>query len=156
MVIVCLACQWFQHNLSWEDHLTTIKEIATCELTTKNTAPLTWYELRWINTSCGGSNVCPVNIRHQVIARDGRHCRETNAEVVFDSGYWNTASFDRDDSSLPYSLEQTRLVCKHINYVKTKSISKSEMEQWLAHLRIMYNRSKREVYTDTFLHALFE
>jgi hypothetical protein len=156
LVIVCLACQWFQHDLSWEDHLKAIKTIATCDLNAKNTTPLTVIERRWVSQSGYAEHVCPNDIRIKVVERDGRHCRETNAELVFEPGHWNTASFDRDNSSLWYTFDQTRLVCKSINYVKTKAITKSEMEKWLAHLRIMYDRSKREAYTDTFLHALFE
>jgi len=156
MVIVCLACQWFQHDLSWEEFLLAIKTIATYDLNVKNDAPFTREEIKWIRTPCNVD--CLADVRNEVANRDGRHCVVTNVEVVYESGHWNTASFDRDDSSIQYFTEQTRIVCKHINFVKKMSITNSEMELWLKHLRLIYmrNHSHQAAYEDTFLHALFE
>ncbi len=162
LVFVCLACQWFQHNLPWESMLVAIKSIATCNIFTKNDAPFSEDELRWINrcnTSASRMHLqCHQSIKNPISMRDGRHCVITNHELMFESGHWNTASFDRDDSSLPYTVEQTHLVCKNINFVKSGSITRSELGFWLSHLRLVYilYKTHSAIIDDTFTHALFE
>lgn len=78
---------------------------------------------------------CGKKIRLECVARDGRYCTLSGMEVVFAPNNWNSASFDRDDSSQPYTVEQTHVTCKHINFVKKGHITRDQTLEWIAHLR---------------------
>ncbi len=146
----CVACNNFQNNLSWNIHLNALAQIAKIE-EYKDVSPLTPNEYRWLMaTRKAGSVKCPKAVRLQLFVRDGRYCRASGTKMVFKSYCWNTVSYDRINSKLPYTFENTRLVCKHINYVKMRSITESELQAWLAHIRVQFATS------DNFFDAAYE
>lgn len=141
----CLACNLCQNNLPYRDFLKNLLAIVFNNNSgvVKNNNVLTTTELKWLKNGNYG-NVCHPNIRLDVVKKYGRYCRYTGLEVIFGPHKFNTASFDRINSKLPYSAEQTQLVCKHINYVKKGTIDESELFKWLDHLKcnkvFIYNR----------------
>lgn len=135
LVTSCLACNLAQNSLSWEKHLYALTQIATPNKII-DVSPLSPQEYAWFARGHGAKDrACPVNVRLQLFARDGRYCRVTGKKMAFKSHCWNTASFDRINSKLPYTLENTRLVFKHINFVKKGEITESELQEWVAHVR---------------------
>lgn len=137
----CLACNYYQHKLPWKifkEILILTKEVIILpylpDYSNTFCDSLESIYLSWIDRA-RDINKCPPEIRRLVINRDHDICRLTGVKVRFESGYWNTASFDRIDSSLPYTLENTQLVTKHANYVKVLSITFDEFNAWLNHIR---------------------
>ena len=139
LAISCLCCNMVQNKLPWVDFINALKIIANTT-PQKNHSPLTSSELKWLlqRRSSDDNERCNPEIKFAAYVRDGRHCVLTGAEMVFVSGFWNTVSFDRIDSKLPYTLENTRLVCKHINFAKQRSITEAELQEWLAHIRATF------------------
>jgi len=140
VVCSCLACNYFQNKLSWEDTKNAISII-------RDTIPnqliiipdffntLSKTEQRWVCCGARDQDVCPDDLRKLIVNRDQDICRLTGVKVVFRSHCWNTASYDRIDSKLPYTIENTQLVCKHINFVKKGAITIDEFNLWLKHIR---------------------
>jgi len=137
IVCSCLACNFFQNKLSWNtayEALLTIRNIHENQI---NPIPDFYYTLpkdkqQWIYNNGKG---CPVEIRKIIINRDQDICRLTGVKLVFVPNCWNTISFDRIDSKLPYTVENTQLVCKHINYTKKDLITQNQLNEWLAHIK---------------------
>ncbi len=133
--LVCNACQNFQNDLNWNevfDALCTIREVNQAY---KNLSPLNDDEWSYfIYSACHNNGKTP-SIKRELFDRDGRHCQYTGIEMKFEAHHWNTVSFDRFDSKQLYTLENTHLVCKNINYVKRDSITEEELFAWLKHIR---------------------
>jgi len=139
LAISCLACNRFQNKLSWEEYLEAVTTIANVP-TIKNMSPLSAEEYTWLMHDYHENSFkrCPPNVKLALFLKYGRHCAVTGVEMLFKSGYWNTVSYDRFNSKLPYTVDNTRLVCKHINFVKLKNITESELQSWLAHIRSQF------------------
>lgn len=130
--IVCLTCQWCQHDLDWEEFGKVIRRIRSGPEQNRG-VEFSKQERRWYGIlSTHGPNIVDKEV---IVARQGRHCHFTGIEMMFESKHWNTASWDRDDSSMPYTSENTHLVCHHINIMKQRSITESELLEWIAHVR---------------------
>lgn len=142
----CLACNYAQNNLPYTEFLRFLYTIAKNTHDKNNTESFNEKELQWLNGS-HGPQACPTDIRLFVANKYGRYCFYTGLEIVYESFKFNTASFDRINSKLPYSKEQVQLVCKHINFVKQRAITEAELFKWLAHLRnnkeFIFNRFKQ-------------
>lgn len=143
----CLACNLCQNKLPYIEFLEYLVLIADNNYFRNNTS-LTENELTWL-TRQSGFNVCPNNVRLAVIKKYGRHCVYTGLEVSFESHKFNTASFDRIDSSKPYTNDQTQLVCKHVNFVKKGAITEVELIKWINHLKnnryLIYDRYRKQL-----------
>lgn len=131
----CLACNLCQNKLPYIDFLKHLVLIANNNTIKSNKNTLGKNELIWLKR--GGVNTiqCPATVRLHVVEKYGRYCVYTGLEVSFESNKFNTASFDRIDSSKPYSNDQVLLVCKHINYVKRGAITEQELIKWITHVR---------------------
>jgi hypothetical protein len=152
LVICCSACNSFQNSLPWDIHLNALSQIANVKTFSRNTNVLTDIERMWFYRDHGkNSKRCKNDVRQQLLQRDGRYCTVTGVELMFESHHWNTVSFDRIDSKLPYTLENVRLVCKNINFVKKKHITESELQAWLAHIRIQFCSD-----TTNFIDAIYD
>lgn len=128
----CLACNLCQNNLSYFEFISNILlNSNNCKNT--NNSPLNANEFKWVKK--GDAKLCSSETRLYVVDKYKRNCKYTGLEIVFESFKFNTASFDRVDSTKPYTKEQTQLVCKHINYVKKGQINESALEKWICHLR---------------------
>jgi hypothetical protein len=135
MILVCLACQYFQDNLSWGEFYGALCEVRCVEGKSKNLSPLTENETLYL-ISGSRSNGKTVSLRRKLFTRDGRHCQYTGIEMKFEAKHWNTVSFDRLDTQIErYNFENTHLVCKNINYIKKHSITEDELKDWIAHVR---------------------
>jgi hypothetical protein len=135
MRLVCLACQYHQHDLNWNEFFDTFREIQQALHKPKNLTPLNQEELEYFLNSGDHSFGKNIDLRRKLFARDGRNCQYTGVEMRFEPGYWNSVSFDRFDSSQKYTLENTHLVCKTINYIKKQAITEQELKDWIAHVR---------------------
>lgn len=144
----CLACNLAQNDLPYIEFLRFLYTIAKNTRVKNNTEALNEKELQWLNWI---AIACPNDVRLFVANKYGRYCYYTGLEIAFESFKFNTASFDRINSKLPYSNDQVQLVCKNINYVKKLSISEAELLKWLAHLRnnkeFIFNRFKQFYFT---------
>lgn len=133
LVTSCLACNLFQNKLSWDESRDALSCIAT------GREPICDYTIfsRVVNGGGEGTtqDTCPTKIRKQVLARDNNKCVVTGLGVTYATNKWNTASYDRIDSKLEYTLENTRVVCKHVNFVKQHAITESELNAWLTHIK---------------------
>lgn len=135
LVTSCLACNSFQNSLPWSKALHALDIIAHSPYAVNPNFKdqLTKDEKRWARVS---RNIqCPEKLKLQLMEAYGRRCHYTGTPLVFAPNDPFTASFDRIDSSKPYTFEQTRLTTKHINYVKKSSITEDELLDWLRHLR---------------------
>ncbi len=130
--MVCLACQYFQDTLNWNELFNALCEIQNAEQKTKNLSPLNDNELSYLNSIRGGRTK---KFKHKLFDRDGRHCQYTGVEMKFEPYHWNTMSFDRFNSQQLYTIENTHLVCKNINFVKKRTITEEELLAWLKHIR---------------------
>lgn len=130
----CVACNLCQNKLPYLEFLKGLISITkNIDTSNMNCNPLNEHELKWLQQGIF-DNTCPTNIRLHVAEKYGRYCVYTGLEVCFSPNKFNTASFDRINSKLPYSKEQTQLVCKHLNYMKKGAITENELYKWLDHL----------------------
>lgn len=127
----CLACNLCQNNLPYFEFLKHILLIIDNNQI-KNDKKFTKNELLWLRKR---NTQCPYDIRLHVAEKYGRYCVYTGLEIVYESHKFNSASFDRIDSKLPYTKDQVQLVCKHINYVKKGAITESELFKWIENLK---------------------
>jgi hypothetical protein len=134
--LVCLACQYFQNNSNWINEFdNSLCEIQVAPYKPKNLSPLNDTELSYLLNTKSNRNGKTIELKLKLFARDGRHCRYTGVEMRFESGYWNSVSFDRFNSKEIYTFENTQLVCQSINYVKNGSITEDELNDWITHVR---------------------
>ncbi len=150
LAIVCLACQKFQNDLSWDVFLSALRDIAKGpDDKSKPTRP---WPLKTDHTR--GGDGCPIHIQQQIILRDGLFCAYTGLEAYFEKYHWRTASWDRYDSSLPYTLENTHLVCKNINYVKSRAVTEAHLLEWISHIRLSVDNQKLDINAGVPMHRL--
>lgn len=151
LVVSCQACNFFQNMLPWSEFLSALLQIAESlphVLHRDNITPLTHPEKSYIRNH--DTHGCPSQLRREVIESYGRHCYYTGVPLQFYASAPFSVSFDRTDSTQPYALNNTRPVGKHINFVKIKNITETDLLGWLAHLR--ENKSYIEhVYTQSLV-----
>lgn len=135
----CFACNSFQNKLSW--HITkqalsiisNIHPIKLCVTGPDFYSTLSSEELEWFHKSGNGKMTYTTKVA--IINRDKNVCQLTGVTVVYKKGEWNTASYDRHDSRLPYTIENTHIVAKHVNFVKKGTVTINQFNEWLAHVR---------------------
>lgn len=129
----CLACNLCQNSLPYFEFLKYILLIIeNNNIRNDDDKELTKNELLWLKKQ---RIICPYDVRLHVVEKYCRSCIYTGLEIVYESHKFNTASFDRIDSKLPYTNDQVQLVCKHINYVKKGAIDESELFKWIENLK---------------------
>jgi len=127
----CMACNFFQHKYSWKQHLQNLIELCDVPLI-RNTSiadvPSMWVRIGSMRMAC--------QMRWKLLQQKGdRHCAASGIEMRFESGFWNSVSIDRIDGKRGYVLDNCRLVCKCLNYVKNYSIDEAQLQAWIAHIR---------------------
>lgn len=132
LTMVCLACNYAQNKMDWSEFQEMLRTIASGTPDRANTNTLSQKDISYLEL---GVKECSVRMKQEIIAKSGRYCHLTGIEVVFESNKWNSISFDRDDSSKPYSVEQTHVCCKHINFVKKGTITEAQTREWVANIR---------------------
>lgn len=132
LAMACNACQFAQNNYNWDEFQDMLHTIARGAPERTNQGALTAKDRKYLRY---GDMKCSLDIKLGCIEKNGRYCVLSGMEVVFEANKWNSISFDRDDSKLDYSVEQTSVTCKHINFVKKGAVTREQTLEWIAHIR---------------------
>ncbi|MBX9636007.1 MAG: hypothetical protein K2Q45_00460 [Nitrosomonas sp.] len=138
LAVVCLACQKFQNDMPWHVLKHAILEISeTCTGLNQNAIK---------HENCNFDMTvsykrCREPFQSKLIAYYGMHCAYTGILMTRKSHSWKTISFDRHDSQKFYSFQNVQLVCKNINYVKSKNINDTHVKEWLFHLHTVHQQN---------------
>lgn len=136
LVVSCQACNMFQNSLEWSIFLEALLRIASGPKKYYiNNSAVTDEEEKYLKQKGLSDDKCPLQLKIEIIEEYGRNCFFTGEPLKFISHDPFTISFDRFDSSKPYTLEGTRPVAKHINLAKKINITEDHIREWIEHLR---------------------
>lgn len=127
----CLACNAFQNNFSWKQHLQNLIEL--CNIPHQQNTDFSKIHKNWVHDI--GSRKYLIKLPQDLLSIQGKYCAASGIEMKFIPGYWNSVSIDKIDGKKGYVFENCRLVCKCINFVKNFSIDESQLQEWIQHIR---------------------